>query len=321
MTQPPSFSAIQKRQPRGTQIGEFLTDEQDEHGRQTRFRSVSGLCQTAGGCIKSQPQAKLMKALVSIVSLFVLGGGLVRAGVEVSAVRIEDTRTQVFHDDNVSRGQAELKLTLALAGPEAEAAAQYGNVQIDEAVDDTGASLLPKKDSLSDTAKFKEYDNAFFRKNRFGNREPAAPQFEVRLATPKRAATKIARLRGSLSLSGGGTVQAIELPSLKGADKKAVAIPAAANVTVTVSAKAQDTRSIDYEISGDESAIESMEVLDASGQKVSNGTSTFSFGNGPAHHSIDLERPLDDSMKLVVKITLDRKITKVDFDLKDIPLP
>ena len=37
--------------------------------------------------------------------------------------------------------------------------------------------------------------------------------------------------------------------------------------------------------------------------------------------TLTLRQPLDDSMKLVAKIALNRKITKVPFDLKDIKLP
>ena len=82
-----------------------------------------------------------------------------------------------------------------------------------------------------------------------------------------------------------------------------------------------DVKSIALDITGDENALESIEVLDASGEKVSNGMSSISFNNGPIQNSLDLEKPLDDSMKLVVKVAVDRKIVSVPFDLKDIALP
>jgi len=62
-------------------------------------------------------------------------------------------------------------------------------------------------------------------------------------------------------------------------------------------------------------------AFDTSGQEVSNGNSSWSFNGGPAHKSMSLKRPLDNSMKLVAKVALNRKISKVAFDLKDIPLP
>jgi hypothetical protein len=49
--------------------------------------------------------------------------------------------------------------------------------------------------------------------------------------------------------------------------------------------------------------------------------SVWSMNGGPVQKSIGLAKPLDDSMKLVVKVVSDRKFTKVRFDLKDVPLP
>jgi hypothetical protein len=80
-------------------------------------------------------------------------------------------------------------------------------------------------------------------------------------------------------------------------------------------------RSIGIDITGDESAVESLEVVDASGRKISNGMSSWAFNGGPVQKTLTLRQPLDDSMKLVANIALNRKITKVAFDLKDIKLP
>jgi hypothetical protein len=74
-------------------------------------------------------------------------------------------------------------------------------------------------------------------------------------------------------------------------------------------------------ITGDENAIESIEVLDASGKTVSNGMSSWLFNGGPAHKSLDVGSPLDGTMKLIVKLAVDRKMTKVPFDLEEIALP
>jgi hypothetical protein len=264
-----------------------------------------------------------MKTLTLIAVLLATGFNVtVRAAVEVVPFRIEESRIVNFGDDKVSRGSPSLKLTLSLIGPEAESAVRYGALKLEEAVDDQGASLIPTEDTFNEAAKFKEYENAFFRKSNFGGSQPAAPHVELNLAVPKRAATKIVRLRGSLSLAEQGTIRTIELAALKGAGRKALEIPEGAGVGVTVNVKAgDDVRSIEVEITGDESAVESLEIVDAAGKKVSNGMSSWSMNGGPAHKSIDLNKPLDDSMKLVAKIAVNRKITIVPFDLKNIPLP
>jgi hypothetical protein len=233
--------------------------------------------------------------------------------------RIEEVRTLILVDDKISRTPASLKLTLSLSGPEAESAVRYGNVKFEEAVDDKGSSLLPAKDTFHEAAKFKDYSNAFFRKSSFGAKND--PQVELDLALPARQATKIARLRGTLDLAEQGTIQTNELV-LKGAGKKALTIPANAGVEIAATVGSGGAvRSIGIEITGDESAVESLEVVDASGRKISNGMSSWAFNGGPVQKTLTLRQPRDDTMKLVANIALNRKITKVPFDLKDIKLP
>jgi len=243
-----------------------------------------------------------------------------QAAVEITPARIEEVRTLILVDDKVSRTQPSLKLTVSLSGPEAESAIRYGNLKFEEAIDDKGTSLIRTNDTFHEATKFKDYSNAFFRKSNF--RGKSDPQVELDLALPARQATKITRLRGTLDLAEQGTIQTIELATLKGAGKKSLAIPANAGVGIAATVASGDAvRSIGIEITGDESAVESLEVVDASGRKVSSGMSSWAFNGGPVQKTLTLRQPLDDSMKLVAKVALNRKLTKVPFDLKDIKLP
>jgi hypothetical protein len=244
----------------------------------------------------------------------------VQAAVEITPARIEEVRTIVLVDDKVSRTPPSLKLTLSLRGPEAEASVRYGHLKLEEAVDDKGASLIPTNDIFHDATKFRDYSNAFFRKSSFGGKSD--PQVEMDLALPARQATRIARLRGSMDLAQSGTVQTIELAGLKGAGKKVVPVPANAGVEITATvASGEAVRSVGIEITGDESAVESLEVMDASGRKISDGMSSWSVTGGPEQKTLSLREPLSDSMKLVAKVALNRKVTTIPFDLKDIKLP
>jgi hypothetical protein len=264
-----------------------------------------------------------MKIVALSALVFLSGlGQLARAAVDVNVFRIEETRAIEFGDDKVSHMSPGMEVFLALHGPEAESSVLYGNIKLEEAVDDLGDNLVPDKDPFN-SGKFKEYSNAFFRNSKFGNQtKPADPQVELKLALPKRAATKIARLRGSVTLSDEGTIQSVELGNLNNSGDQKLAFPAGVNLNVTASVKpGDDVRSIAIEIAGEESLLESVEVVDASGKKVSGGMSSWSVNGGPAHKSLELQRPVDDSMKLVVKFASDRKLTVVPFDLKDIPLP
>lgn len=249
--------------------------------------------------------------------------GLANAAVELTPFRIEENRSVALVKDSIGHPKDKLKVIFSLKGPEADSAVRYGKLQLDEAVDDKGTNLIPAKDAFDEAGKFKKFDNDFFRQIDLEHkRKPADPQVAVELGLPKRTATKIARLRGSLSVAEQGTIQTVELTGLKPGDSKEMKIPAEAGIGITAMVEpGDDVHSVAYTVSGDENALESIEVLDASGKKVSNGTSSWSFGSGPAHKSVDLDKPLDASMKLVAKIAVGRKTTKVPFDLKDIPLP
>lgn len=280
----------------------------------------------SGICLSLSRHTLLSQTGQIIGILFCASGafrGIAQAAVEVTPQRVEETRALVFKDDKVSRTPAGLKLVLALDGPEVESATQSGRLKIEEAVDNTGASLVPHTDSFHDPSKFTDFANAFFLHSRFGgSTESAKPQVELDLASPARAAVRIAHLRGSLELSDGGKTNTVELGGLTSAGKKTVPLPNGSPVTVTVVVPdGENAHSLNLETTGDESALASIEIVDAIGKRVSNGMSKWSMSGGPVHQSLDLAKPLDASMKLVVKVISDRKITKVPFDLKDIALP
>ena len=260
----------------------------------------------------------------AVTIFFCAWQGMAQAAVEVTPQRVEETRALIFKDDKVGRPPASLKLTLALDGPEAEAATQYGHVKLDEATDSSGASLIPSHhDSFHDPLKFRDYGNAFFRHSSFGkNTESAKPQVEIELGFPSRAAARIARLRGSLDVSDGGKTNTVELGALKRGEKTEVPLPKGCPVGVGIVVGSGDSiRSISLQCTGDDNALASIEIVDGTGKRVSTGMSSWSIGGGPVQKSFGLSKALDDSMKLVVKVISDRKFTNVTFDLKDIALP
>jgi hypothetical protein len=252
---------------------------------------------------------------------FLLGASFhIQAAVQINPARIEEVRTLILVDDKVGRTPSSLQLTLSLSGPEAESAVRYGNLKLEEAVDDKGTSLIPTNDIFHETGKFRDYSNAFFRKSSFHGKSD--PQVQLDLALPARLATRIVRLRGTLDLAEQGTLQTIQLAALKGAGKKTLPVPPNAGVGITATVESGEAvRSISIQITGDESAVESLDVLDASGKKISDSMSSWSMNGGPVQKSLSLRQPLDDSMKLVAKVALNRRVTKVPFDLKDIKLP
>src|ERR1051325_4964833 len=183
----------------------------------------------SGTCVSPVRDSRLRqpgRIVALLFCAFCAIGGIAEAAVEVTAQRIEETRALVFNDDKVSRTPAALKLVLALDGAEAESATQYGRVEIEEAADNTRASLIPRPDAFHSPSKFRGYENAFFRNSKFGGKsESVKPQVELDLALAARGAAKIARLRGSLELSDGGKTNTVELGGLKSAGKKEVPLP------------------------------------------------------------------------------------------------
>jgi hypothetical protein len=263
------------------------------------------------------------RTCVVAVALVLGLAGVASAAVEVQPFRIEESRSAALMADTVGHSPDRLTLILALKGPEADASVRYGNLKLQEAVDDQGNNLILPKSSFDDPATFRDYSNAFFRESHLKQkRPPDVPQMKLSLALSKRSAARIAHLRGTFDLAQQGTIKTVELTKLLSPGEKKLAIPPEAGITITVTTKSgNDVRSIELAITGDENALESIEVVDADGNKVSYGMSSWSFNGGPAQKSLDLKKPLDDSMKLVTKIAVDRKMVTVPFDLKDIALP
>ncbi|MCL2645716.1 MAG: hypothetical protein FWD61_01780 [Phycisphaerales bacterium] len=264
-----------------------------------------------------------MRKIVLVAVLFVaVVAGFASAAVDIRLFRIEEKRSIQFVKD-ISHPADAIQITLSLSGPEASAATHYGELKLEEAVDNTGANLIPAKDSfINNATKFQEFSNAFFRENHMDKSRPVAdPQIEINLASAKRTATKIARLRGTISLSDKGTLKTAELTGLKPGDKKKMDLPTNAGVTITTDIKkGNNLRELKVEITGNADAIDSLELFDAAGKKVNIGY--WSTGDGLVYRTINLiDKPLDETMKLVAKISVDRKITKIPFDLKDIVLP
>lgn len=263
--------------------------------------------------------------LMPLIFLSLSAIGTANAGVQLIPFRIEESRSAAFVKDDVGRNPDGVTLIFTLKGPEVESAARYGDLILDEAVDDRGTNLIPKDDPFNKASQFQEFSNDFFRKSDIAEKRPVpSPQIQIHLGLPKRSATKIAHLRGSVSLAATGTITTIELGGIKQLNKKKLDISPKAGLGITVTAQTDDNKevhAIGIEMTGDANAMESIEVVDASGKTVSTGMSSWSFNGGPPHKSLDLGQAADDSMKLVVKIAVDRKITRTPFDLKDIVLP
>jgi len=265
------------------------------------------------------------KIVLVVISFLVIVVGFAGAAIEVFPDRIHEGRNISFAKDNKYSG---LSVTLALHGPETADAVRYGDIQLDEAVDDTETDLIPpesKKTVNNWASTFRGIENEDERKEaRKQSRPVPAPQVRVHLVGTPRTATKIARLRGSVTITDPGTLHTAELIGLKPGDKRKMDLPENAGITLTVNIKdGTDIKEVEIEIAGPEDLVHSFEVQDAEGKIISHRDSGMYVNtpNSPIFSRFKLSKPLDETMKFVAKISVDRKITKVPFDLKDIELP
>ncbi len=266
-----------------------------------------------------------MKWAIVIAVLAVVGlAEAASAEVEATLLRVEESRSTTFVKDDFGRPKDSLTVQLALKGPEAQTAFRYGDVKFDEAVDDQGTSLIPAADSMSPASEFTELQNNFFRPTDAQRKEHPDGWAYLSLAPAKRSARAIKHLRGGLSVATRGTVKRVEATGLLTAGKQTMDIPAAAGIQIALTVihpAGKETPSIDVAISGDPNALESFEVVNANGQTINEGIWTVSYNRRAKRQQFDLKVPLEDSMKVVAKVAVDRKITRVRFDLGDIPLP
>jgi hypothetical protein len=250
------------------------------------------------------------------------------AAVEATAINVQEFRaigvpgTDAKASKNSVSLWGPLKVTLSLVGPEAEAATRYGRIKLEEVIDDQGNNLIPKNDTFHDYDRLREYDNAVYRRRGPGDkRSPTPPQAEIPLDVAPRSATRIVRFRGSLTLFQQGAVQTIEVPSFTTANPK-LPIPPEAGVQIAVRIPDKPgAKFVNLDVTGDETAIESIEAFDASGKKITSYITTLAVNENPDRKVLNFAQPPDTSIKLVVKIASSRTKTVVPFDLKNIPLP
>lgn len=226
-----------------------------------------------------------------------------------------------------------LVVTLRLEGKEIDNATQYGQLKILEAVDDTGASLAPGKEKrggfgfgggAAGGEGFTDFPSAAMQ-----DKQPE-PVFDVTLKLPSRKATKLAKLRGEVSVKAGGEAKVISVPKVKGMAGKSLQDPALKTAKLKIDvvdpadaegfAPGGAGTTVALKITGDAGAITSVTVVDATGESVSQGHSSTGFGKS-TDYSVFLSKPLDDTMALKVELVVGQKVVKVPFEVKDLQLP
>jgi hypothetical protein len=255
----------------------------------------------------------------------------VRAEIAVTPVKLRETRTQNLTPPGQKAHQffmgSDLSITLKLSGPEMKDATDYRPPAVTEATDDTGASLVEKKQGGG--SMFRAIQRMEFNFDDQGKKLPPSSDVDVdvQLKMPARAAKKLSIVKGTIALRAGGEKKTVTVKNPKGMLGKSIEDPAltAANLKVKVlDPKAArgfgGANSLALEVTGDLTPIKGIEVLDAAGKKVNFGHSSFGMNN-VSTYQIDLQKPLDETMTLNINLVIGQKVIDVPFELKDVALP
>lgn len=270
----------------------------------------------------------------------------VLAGVTVTPVQVVETRQkELAPDQGMGTGHVSgLTVRIRLDGPEVKNATKYGKVKITEATDDAGTNLRARGKTSFMGPEMDEFEPFRFQSGtvmHFGNTASVVPastrDVELSVGLPARSAKKIVVLRGELQvLAGVGQAKTVPVKNPQAMAGKALTDPVLKQAGVTVKvldAKAaagaygmpadmpvmgNNAPSVTVQISGN--AIEWVNVVDASGEKVSSGSCSTTKDNVKTE-TIELSQPLNATMTLELGVSVGQKAITVPFELKDIDLP
>lgn len=238
-------------------------------------------------------------------------------GVEVKVTRIQETRSREFSQEMMGQ-MSGTQMTLAATGGQAAKASKYGKLKIEKAVDDKGTDLCLKDNFFS-----REINEGFVAVEKsfsFGPKVENGFAFDTRLGLAKREASKIAELKGSISVMSGGKKTSVTVSDLATLAGKEAPDPELKAAHVTIKIESVKDNTVTYSMTGNADSVEGIELVDADGKTVETSKGSFTMNGGPRSYSLQANAmPAKPALK--VTLVTGSTITTIPFDLKDIPLP
>ncbi len=254
--------------------------------------------------------------------------------IKIMPVQLVETRAKQFKKKVKFPSTSELKLTIHVEGDQVNDATSYGKIKFDEAADDAGTDLKPKK--AKGMSSFGGSDDEFkpLRSGMMGMRQEEDEKgfrLELSLGLPSRKAILISRLKGEFQVLAGGTEKTVTIKKPKNLIGKKVEDPVLE--AAGLEARILDPKkkkggwfsmggenSLSIELKGDLKAVQKMDVIDAKGKSLTSGH--MSMGDHKKKtYSYDLDKPLDDTTTLKIELLVGLKTITVPLDLKDLELP
>jgi hypothetical protein len=277
-----------------------------------------------------------MKSMMAAMLFGVLAGGVqADEAVKVTPIRLTETRVKsLVKEKSFYTPESELKLLLHVEGKTVNDAVSYGKIEFEQAVDDTGASLKPKKKGgMFSSGSDDDWKAVNEGMAGFG-RDEDEPGFrlELELAPAARKATRISRLKGKIPVLAGGEAKTVKADKLKAMMGKTIEDPVLAKagfkVRVLDPKKKEGSgffsmggeNSVPIEVKGDLNAIKDMDIVDAKGESLVSSRSWSGSGDTRTYY-LDLDKPASDAMTIKIDVVVGLKKLAVPFDFKDLELP
>jgi hypothetical protein len=227
-----------------------------------------------------------------------------------------------------------IDLTLYIDGADVKGARKFGKLKVTKAVDDVGTDLNKKsEDSMEMGDQFQDIQEPMSFGMGENKPKPTGFEVELRLPTPSaRGAKTIKQVSGSVSVLVGGEKKVVQFKQIKQNLGKAVEDPVLKQMGVTVKlldpSKAppgmmmmgEKDKSLNVEFTGNFDALAEVNIVDASGEKVSQGSMRNDDG-GKRTVSYFLEKTLSDDMALQLEAWPGQKTITIPIELKDLKLP
>jgi hypothetical protein len=293
----------------------------------------------------SSIMAILVCIMASIASAQTPGGGGV-----VTLKSLLEKRELSLEKSDFAGWNSGIELSLHVDGADVQGARKYGKIALTQAVDDVGTDLSKKGEGPK--APMKEM-REIRKPMSFGNRNEAKTtgfDFDLDLPTPSARSAKSINVSGTFQVVVGGEKKVVEVKPIKASLGKTVDDPALKAVGVTVeivdpgtpaggasaspaappprakkrsahaSISPDATQGLSLMLSGKLDEIAQIDILDAAGKKLNNGSmSQETGGKRLINYGIDGGLPKD--AVLHIEVWPGQKTLTVPFELKDVKLP
>jgi len=242
------------------------------------------------------------------------------AATGVTMVAKAEWSSTVCMDETGKEAPPELIVAITLSGKPAAEASAYRFLRVTKAEGDDGAAL-ELGDDFSFDMSFEEFVKVR-REDDFSNRHPAdGVRVAIELKHPAGKITKIAAIEGSIKLKTGGTRKTIERSGLAGKAGTVIDDPALKAAGIEQLRLGEITaKKLSLEIRGNDEAIDSIQIVDAAGEKLNNVKGRSSSGKQVQYDLFcDEKLPADAALKITLLINT--RELDVPFRFQDLAVP